>query len=71
MYVMSTWALATLTLPRFVDAASGRISMPTDPVPWAGIVLMALAALMFVEAVRAILGPQKPPTTFKPAVAPA
>ena len=24
MYVMSTWALATLTLPRFVDATSGR-----------------------------------------------
>jgi hypothetical protein len=45
--------------------------MPTDPVPWAGIVLMALAALMFVEAVRAILGPQKPPTAFKPAVASA
>jgi hypothetical protein len=40
--------------------------MPTDPVPWAGLVLMVLAALMFVEAVRAILGPQKPPTAFKP-----
>ncbi len=69
MYVMSTWALAALTLPRFVDATSGRFSMPADPVPWAGLVLMALAALMFVEAVRAILGPQKPPTAFKPAVA--
>jgi hypothetical protein len=45
--------------------------MPADPVPWAGLVLMALAALMFVEAMRAILGPQKPPTAFKPAVASA
>jgi carbon starvation protein len=71
MYVMSTWALAVLTLPRFLDAASGRLIMPADPVPWAGVVLIGLAALMFVEAVRAIFGPQPPPTALKPAVAPA
>ena len=32
--------------------------MPTDPVPWVGVVLIVLAALMLVEAVRAILGAQ-------------
>jgi carbon starvation protein len=68
MYTMSTWALAKMTLPKFLDGATGRLLVPTDPVPWAGVVLMALAALMFVEAVRAILGPQKPPTALKPAM---
>lgn len=69
MYVMSTWALAVLTLPQFYDTAAGRLVVPRDPVPWAGIVLISLAALMFVEAVRAILGPQTPPGSFKPALA--
>jgi carbon starvation protein len=69
MYTMSTWALVYMTWPRFFDAASGRFSAPTDPVPWAGALLIVLAALMLVEAVLAILGPQKPPTVFKPAVA--
>ena len=69
MYTMSTWALVKLTLPKFFDAVTGRFSAPTDPVPWAGVVLIALAAMMLVEAVRAILGPQSPPSSFKPAVA--
>jgi carbon starvation protein len=69
MYTMSTWALVSLTLPRFYNSATGRLSMPTDPVPWVGVVLIALAALMLIEAFRAILGPQPPPTSFKPAMA--
>jgi carbon starvation protein len=71
MYTMSTWALVNLTMPRFYDSATGRLSMPADPVPWVGMVLIALAALMFVEAIRAILGPQSPPSAFKPAAASA
>jgi carbon starvation protein len=58
MYVMSTWALATMTLPRFHGPA-GWIA-PADPVPWVGLVLLGLAAVMLVEAVRAIAG--SPPT---------
>jgi hypothetical protein len=38
-------------------------------VPWVGVVLIALAALMLIEAFRVILGPQPPPTSFKPALA--
>jgi carbon starvation protein len=68
MYVMSTWALVSMTLPRFYNAA-GEFSAPKDPVPWAGIVLIVLAALMLVEAVRAILSGKSPPAAFKPAVA--
>jgi carbon starvation protein len=70
MYTMSTWALVMMTQPHFYSAATGEFSLPTDPVPWAGVVLIVLAALMLVEAVRAILGPQ-PPSALKPALASA
>jgi carbon starvation protein len=69
MYVMSIWALANITVPRFYSSATGRFAVPTDPVPWVGLLLIGLAALMIVEAVRAIFGPQTPPSTFKPALA--
>jgi len=58
MYVMSTWALASMTLPRFRGA--GGLVMPTDPVPWAGLVLLGLAAVMLVEAIRSIAGGGSP-----------
>ena len=69
MYTMSTWALAKMTLPRFYDAATGQFAAPADPVPWAGIVLIALAALMLVEAVRAIASSPAPPSGLQPALA--
>ncbi|NCY03801.1 MAG: carbon starvation protein A, partial [Planctomycetia bacterium] len=59
MYVISTWALAGMTLPKF-STPSG-FALPADPVPWAGVVLLALAAVMLVEAVRVIAVPQGPP----------
>ncbi|MFM9026122.1 MAG: carbon starvation protein A [Planctomycetaceae bacterium] len=59
MYAMSTWALAAMTLPRF-RTADGFVA-PADPVPWAGAVLLALAAVMLVEAIRAILAPPSSP----------
>ncbi len=58
MYAMSTWALASMTLPRFRNAAG--FVLPADPVPWAGAVLLALAIVMLVEAVRVIALPQGP-----------
>jgi carbon starvation protein len=67
MYTMSLWALGQMTLPRFYD--SGRLTAPSDPVPWVGLVLIALATMMLVEAVRAIRGPQTPPTPLQPALA--
>ena len=74
MYAMSTWALVTLTLPRF-RGPDGWI-LPADPVPWAGLVLLALAGIMLVEAFRALggeAGPRSPrsspasPTSWVPA----
>ncbi|MEX2172834.1 MAG: carbon starvation CstA family protein [Pirellulaceae bacterium] len=63
MYVMSTWALASMTLPAFRDASGWRA--PADPVPWVGLLLIALAGLMLIEAIRilASLGTPTPPTT--------
>jgi len=58
MYTMSTWALASMTLPRFRSAAG--FELPADPVPWAGLVLLVLAAVMLVEAIRVIALPQGP-----------
>ena len=58
MYTMSTWALVDDDAAEVLQRATGQFSAPTDPVPWAGVVLIVLAALMLVEAVRAILGAQ-------------
>jgi carbon starvation protein len=69
MYTMSTWALWKMTLPKFYNAAGTSFTLPTDPVAWAGVVLILLAALMLIEAVRVIVGRQSPPTSFKPALA--
>jgi carbon starvation protein len=54
MYIMSTWALLTMTLPKFTS--EGKFTIPSDPVPWIGLVLMSLAAVMLVEAIRILLG---------------
>ncbi|HEY3392585.1 MAG TPA: carbon starvation CstA 5TM domain-containing protein, partial [Lacipirellulaceae bacterium] len=69
MYTMSTWALIQMTLPHFFNSATRQLSVPKDPVPWAGVVLISLAALMLVEAVRAIMGTQTPPPSLEPALA--
>jgi carbon starvation protein len=53
MYVMSTWALTAMTLPRFRGPQGW--TLPADPVPWAGVVLLGLAAVMLVEGIRAIV----------------
>jgi carbon starvation protein len=59
MYVMSTWALVSMILPKFV--VDGRFVAPADPVPWVGMVLIGLAGLMLVEAVLVFLGPRTTP----------
>jgi carbon starvation protein len=72
MYIMSTWALIALTWPKFY--VDGKLTLPADPVPWAGVVLIVLAAIMLFEAIRVILslgGPSQPQPEFagKPATA--
>lgn len=69
MYTMSAWALIVLTWPKFY--VDGKFTLPTDPVPWAGAVLMVLAVIMLLEAIRVIatLGgsPPSPEFEVKPA----
>jgi carbon starvation protein len=69
MYVMSTWALGAMTLPKFRDAPHW---LPADPVPWVGLVLIVLAALMLVEAIVVLATLGSPPAAkTEPAVAAA
>lgn len=66
MYTMSSWALMALTIPRFYG--DGKFTLPADPVPWAGVVLMVLAIIMLGEAVRVIAtlgGPRTPHAEFE------
>ncbi len=53
MYVMSTWALISLTWPKFFDSAGNTI-LPSDIVPWIGLILLGLAALMMLEAINVL-----------------
>jgi carbon starvation protein len=73
MYVMSTWALVEMIQTgmktdwlsvRFfgAEAASPLESLSINPVLWAAVVLVGLALLMLVEAIRIIFGMRSPPT---------
>jgi len=81
MYVMSTWALLSMTIPQanqmrieFLAATSlrERLAALADPLPWVGMVLIALAALMLIEAIRILASLGTPPEAKgEPAVAAA
>ncbi|RIK68914.1 MAG: carbon starvation protein A [Planctomycetota bacterium] len=64
MYVMSTWALM-----RIIGAQWSAHGLSADPVPWVGVTLLALAALMLIEAVRLLFGRETlpPPREAVPA----
>jgi carbon starvation protein len=59
MYVMSTWALLIFVREGFFDA-SWSYRTPHSAVPWAAAVLVALALLVLIEAIRCIRGPGDP-----------
>ncbi len=59
MYVMSTWALASMTYPKFIK--DGNFVFPFDAVAWAGVILIGLALLMLVEAIRVMTSLGSPP----------
>ncbi|MFM7117027.1 MAG: carbon starvation protein A [Planctomycetota bacterium] len=69
MYVMRTWALGAMILPKF--QRDGEWIVPSDIVAWVGLVLMALAALMLVETLLAMFGQRSapPPTDKRAAIA--
>ncbi len=72
MYVMSTWALISMTWPKFFDK-TGSFTAPSDVVPWIGVVLLVLAALMLLEAIAVLTGGRSstPPQTGEVMAVPA
>lgn len=60
MYIMSIWAIITLTWPKFV-AANGEFTFPREVVPWVGVVLFCLAVLMLIEAILVLKGTKDEP----------
>ncbi|MBX9790245.1 MAG: carbon starvation protein A [Pirellulales bacterium] len=56
MYTMSTWALG-----RIIYLTYAKTGIGLDLVAWVAVVLLALAALMLVEAVLVVLGSAGPP----------
>lgn len=52
MYAMSTWALSKMVFAKLKTAFDGEFHF--DPVPWIGLVLIALALMMLIEAVLII-----------------
>ncbi len=71
MYVMSTWALLIFVRNGFFTPEWGSKGMPSDPVPWAALVLVGLALLVLVEALRSFRGTPAAPLAPPPQPAPA
>ena len=57
MYTMSVWALVSMISKSFADGVNA------DPVPWISVILVGLAGLMLVEAIRSFVSvrPTSPP----------
>ncbi len=55
MYTMSTWALVQIIRGKWATGITA------DPVPWIAVVLVALAVLMLIEAIRVFGGSVAPP----------
>lgn len=71
MYAMSTWALVSMTRADLWTKEGQMVDPRTNPVPYIGIVLLGLAAVMLVEAIRVLWGSRTntPPATVRPALA--
>lgn len=71
MYVMSTWALLRFVYVGFFASDGHFKGIPAEPVPWVALVLVGLAALVLIEAVRVFTGATRPPLAPEPEPAPA
>jgi carbon starvation protein len=65
MYIMSIWAIITLTLPKFLTA-NREFTLPRAVVPWVGVVLFCLAVLMLIEAILVLKGTKDEPLPPQP-----
>jgi carbon starvation protein len=73
MYAMSTWALASMTRADLWSKEGKFVDPLVNPVPYIGIVLLALALVMLIEAIRVLLASGATPAqpTGRPALAEA
>jgi len=71
MYTMSTWALCRFIKTGFFGAQG--LQLPRDPVPYIAVVLVGLAMLLLVEAIKVFLSLRPPtaPRRPQPVLAPA
>jgi len=60
MYCVSVWALVSMTMTGFTTPGQSVV------VAWVGVVLIGLAALMLVEAVRVLTAGKAPPPRAEP-----
>ena len=65
MYIMSIWAIITLTRPKFFPA-NREFTLPREVVPWVGVVLFCLAVLMLIEAILVLKGTKDEPLPPQP-----
>jgi carbon starvation protein len=70
MYAMSTWALVNMTRADLWDKEGNLVFFFSNPAPYIGIVLLGLALVMLVEAIRVLLGSGATPSP-KPVLAEA
>jgi carbon starvation protein len=63
MYIMSTWALLRFLRSGFFDQTTGAFKLTSNPVPWIALILIVLALLVLIEAVRAFTGRSNPQRT--------
>lgn len=64
MYVMSVWALLQMVSGAFL--AGGALVIPREPAPWIGALLIGLALLMLVEAIRVLTDSERRPPAPAP-----
>jgi carbon starvation protein len=67
MYAVSIWALGLFIREGFF--AGGQFTPRGSVVSWAAVVLVALAGLVLIEAIRVFMGPAQPPAPRGEAVA--
>lgn len=61
MYIVSMWALIIFVKKGFTNK-EGAWAMTSNPVPWAATVLILLAALVLIEAIRVFVKDDNKPT---------
>ncbi|MDZ4858073.1 MAG: carbon starvation CstA family protein [Candidatus Hydrogenedentes bacterium] len=71
MYIMSTWALLRFARAGFFMPDWTFKGLLVGPVPWVALLLVGLAGLVLLEAVRVFSGSLRPPMPPRPEPAPA